>query len=89
MGADLVGISAWNMLLELFKQFAGKAKVSTKSLQIVANCPETTALRIIAKLEERGLVIRSHSDGDRRVTFVELTRDGVTRVGTVLERLGD
>ena len=89
LGADLVGISAWNMLLELFKQFAGKAKVSTKSLQIVANCPETTALRIIAKLEERGLVIRSHSDGDRRVTFVELTREGVTRVGTVLERLGD
>ena len=89
IGADLVGIPAWNMLLELFKQFAGQAKVSTKTLQIVANCPETTALRIIDKLEERGLVIRSHSDGDRRVTFVELTKDGVTRVGTVLERLSD
>lgn len=89
IGADLVGVPAWNMLLELFKQFAGQAKVSTKTLQIVANCPETTALRIIDRLEERGLVVRSHSDGDRRVTFVELTRDGVTRVGTVLERLSD
>jgi predicted transcriptional regulator len=89
IGSDLVGIPAWNMLLELFKQFAGQAKVSTKTLQIVANCPETTALRIIDKLEERGLVARSHSDGDRRVTFVELTREGMTRVGSVLERLKD
>ena len=47
IGADLLGIPAWNMLLELFKQFAGGAKVSTKSLQIIAGCPETTALRII------------------------------------------
>ena len=89
IGADLVGIPAWNMLLELFKQHAGQAKVSTKSLQIVANCPETTALRIIDKLEERGLVVRSYSNGDRRVTFVELTRDGMTKVGTVLEQLSD
>lgn len=89
IGTELVGIPAWNILLELFKQFAGQAKVSTKTLQIVANCPETTALRIIDKLEERGLVIRSHSDGDRRVTFVELTREGVTKVGTILERLSD
>jgi len=89
IGSDLVGIPAWNMLLELFKQFAGGAKVSTKTLQIVANCPETTALRIIDKLEERGMVVRSHSDGDRRVTFVELTRDGMTRVGSVLESLSD
>jgi predicted transcriptional regulator len=89
IGVDLVGIPAWNMLLELFKQYAGQAKISTKSLQIVANCPETTALRIIDKLEERGLVVRSHSEGDKRVTFIELTRDGMARVGTVLERLSD
>lgn len=89
IGTDLLGIPAWNMLLELFKQFAGGAKVSTKSLQIISGCPETTALRIIGRLERRGLVTRTHSEGDRRVTFVTLTRDGVTKVGTILERLGD
>lgn len=87
IGADLLGIPAWNMLLELFKQFAGGAKVSTKSLQIISGCPETTALRIIDRLENRGLVARSQSHGDRRVTFVALTREGVTKVGSVLERL--
>lgn len=89
IGADLIGMPAWNMLLELFKQRAGLAKVSTKSLQIIAGCPETTALRIIGRLEKRGLVARSHSEGDRRVTFVELTREGLNKVETVLERLGD
>jgi hypothetical protein len=89
IGADLVGIPAWNMLLELFKQFAGGAKVSTKTLQIIAGCPETTALRIIGRLEQRGLVVRSTSEGDRRVTFVALTSEGLTKVGTILERFGD
>jgi hypothetical protein len=76
IGADIVGAPAWNILLELFKQFAGGAKVSTKSLQLTAGCPETTALRIIDRLESRGLVARLHSDTDRRVTFISLTRDG-------------
>lgn len=89
IGADLVGIPAWNMLLELFKQFAGGAKVSTKSLQIIARCPETTALRVIDRLEQRGLVMRSYTNDDKRVTFVSLTQDGVTKVGTILEHFGD
>lgn len=89
IGVDLVGLPAWNMLLELFKQFAGGAKVSTKSLQIIARCPETTALRIIDRLEQRGLVARSQSDVDKRVTFISLTREGVVKVGSVLERIGD
>lgn len=88
-GSDVIGIPAWHMLLELFMQFAGGAKVSTKSLQIIARCPETTALRVIDRLEQRGLVKRSHSEDDRRVTFVSLTREGVAKVGTVLERLAD
>ncbi len=89
IGSDLVGIPAWKMLLELFKQHAGGAKVSTKTLQIISGGPETTALRIIDRLERRGLVARSHSENDRRVTFVSLTRDGMTKVGSILERLGD
>jgi len=89
LGVELVGVPAWNMLLELFKQFSGGAKVSTKSLQIIARCPETTALRIIDRLEHRGLVIRSQSETDKRVTFIALSREGLTTVGSILERFGD
>jgi len=89
LGADVAGLPAWNMLLELFKQFAGGAKVSTKTLQLISGCPETTALRVITKLEEQGIVARSHCDTDKRVTFVSLTREGVVKVGSLLEKLTD
>lgn len=88
IGADLLGMPAWNMLLELFKSFAGEAMVSTKSLQIIAGCPEKTALRIIHRLEQRGLVMRFQTNADKRVTFVSLTQDGVAKVGAILERFG-
>ncbi|KPF65606.1 MarR family transcriptional regulator [Porphyrobacter sp. AAP60] len=87
IGVEMVGAPAWNMLLELFKQFAGGAKVSTKSLQVISRCPETTALRIIDRLEAGGFVARSQSESDRRVTFVNLTKTGVVKVGSVLEQL--
>jgi DNA-binding MarR family transcriptional regulator len=82
-----LGEPTWNMLLELFCQFAGGASVSTKSLCIAAECPESTALRHIDRLEEAGLIRRFHSRTDRRVTLAELTKRGVVGVGRVLERI--
>ncbi|PKP92195.1 MAG: hypothetical protein CVT75_08075 [Alphaproteobacteria bacterium HGW-Alphaproteobacteria-14] len=77
----------WNMLLELFCQFAGGASVSTKSLSIAADCPESTALRHIDRLEEVGLIRRFRSKADGRVTLTELTKKGIVGVGRVLERI--
>lgn len=84
---DLFGEPAWNMLLDLFIQFAGGAKVSGKSLSIAAGCPQTTALRHLARLEEAGLVKREPSRHDARVTLYSLTKQGVIGVGRVLERM--
>ncbi len=81
----LVGEPAWDMLLDLFMQFAGGAKVSTTSLCHASGVPSTTALRYIQLLEEGGLVKRSNSAFDKRVTFVELTDAGVLAMGGYLE----
>lgn len=81
-----LGEPPWNILLELFCQFAEGASVSTKSLCIAAECPDSTALRHIERLEEVGLIRRSRSRSDLRVTLVELTEQGVVGVGRVLER---
>jgi hypothetical protein len=89
IGADIIAIPSWNILLELFKKFIEGARVSTKSLQLISMAPDTTTLRIISRLETIGLVERSQSDTDKRVTFIELTSDGVTKVGSVLEQLCD
>lgn len=84
---DLLGEPAWNILLELFQRFAGGAKVSTKSLQLIAGCPETTALRVIDRLEKANLIMRQPLETDKRMTMVSLTRTGVLKVGSALEEL--
>jgi hypothetical protein len=85
--AALLGEPAWDMLLDLFMQYAGGAKVSTTSLCIASDSASSTALRHIAQLEEVGLVTRSPSVHDRRITFVELTEQGVLAVGAWLEEV--
>lgn len=85
--SELLGEPCWQMLLELFIQFAGGAKVSTKSLCQISGCPDTTALRWADRLEESGLIKRSPSQADKRVTLVELTRNGVLAVGSALKEL--
>ena len=85
--AELLGEPCWQMLLELFIQFAGGAKVSTKSLSLISGSPDTTAHRLIDRLEDAGLVKRSTSASDKRVTLVELTRKGVLAVGGALKAL--
>lgn len=84
----LLGEPAWNILLDLFIQFSGGAKVSAKSLYVAARCPDTTALRHIERLEEAGLIERDVSDTDGRVTLFSLTKKGVVGVGRVLQRIG-
>lgn len=84
LSGEWFGEPAWEMLLELFIQFAGGARVSTKSLVIASGAPDTTALRLIDRLVDAGLVERLSSQMDKRVTLLALTRKGVVSVGQVL-----
>jgi DNA-binding MarR family transcriptional regulator len=84
--ADILGEPAWDMLLDLFMQFAGQAKVSTSSLCIASQVPTSTALRHIANLEADELVTRQESDDDKRVNFVELSDRGVLAMGRYLQQ---
>lgn len=78
---------AWNMLLELFCQFAGGAKISSKSLVLSSGSPASTAMRHIDKLENEGMIKRIQSEVDGRVTLVGLTKRGVLSVGSYLQNL--
>ncbi|ANC50396.1 hypothetical protein CP97_14710 [Aurantiacibacter atlanticus] len=85
--SSLLGEPAWDMLLELFMQYAGGAKVSTTSLCIASGCPPTTALRYVGLMENEGLLKRTPAETDKRLVFVELTDAGVIAIGRYLERL--
>lgn len=83
---QLLGEPAWDMLLDLFMQYAGGAKVSTTSLCVASQVPTSTALRYISLMEEIGYVSRSPSTQDKRVTFVSLTELGVVSMGNYLDK---
>jgi DNA-binding MarR family transcriptional regulator len=57
-------------------------------LCIFSGVPDTTALRVIEKMEAANLIERSQSLVDKRVTLVRLTRHGIVAVGSFLMEVG-
>lgn len=69
---DLFADPVWDMLLELLEAEILPRQVSISFLCRAAAVPETTALRWLKKMEERGLVVRRSDPHDLRRVFVEL-----------------
>lgn len=68
---------AWDILLDLFAAHGESRQISVSSACIGASVPVSTALRWLAKLEERGLVARCPAQGDGRMFWIHLTEEGV------------
>lgn len=67
---------AWDMLLDLFFSEASGRAV-TISIACVASCvPQSTALRYIGRLEDKGLLSRKPNPRDGRQSFIVLTDRG-------------
>jgi hypothetical protein len=77
---DLFGEPAWDMLLDLFIHRIGGRRVSTTSLCMGGNVPQSTGLRHIARLEEEGLVVRWTPPDDQRLVLVDFTPNGFRRM---------
>jgi len=76
LSPELLGEPAWDILLDLLVQHARGRRVSVTSACLASSVPGTTALRWLAALEERELVMRTAAQHDGRVSYIELTRDG-------------
>jgi len=74
--ADLFGEPAWDILLDLLDADAHGRRISVTSASLASSVPATTGLRMIAILEERGLVARTDDPLDRRRSHVSLTGKG-------------
>jgi DNA-binding MarR family transcriptional regulator len=64
---------AWDILLALYAAKIGQRKLSVTSACAAAGVPQTTALRWLTSLENKGFVIRSADPLDGRRFFVELS----------------
>jgi DNA-binding MarR family transcriptional regulator len=72
-GRGLFGDPAWDMLLDLYVNDGRKKSISVSSACLASGAPSTTALRYIAELVRRNLVVRSPHPNDGRVFVLQLT----------------
>lgn len=76
----LFGEPAWDLLLDLFIAAKEGKRVPVTSACIGAAVPTTTALRWLAILEDRGLIVREGDPADARRVFVRLSADAYARM---------
>lgn len=67
---QLFGEPFWDLCLDLYYNHQRGRKLSVTSACFASHVPSTTALRYIAKLEADGLIIRTISEHDDRLTFL-------------------
>lgn len=79
---ELLFDPVWNMLLDLSMAKLRGVRVSVSSACLASGVPETTALRYLTIMQDRGLVERYPDPRDKRRTFVQVSREGE---GLVLE----
>lgn len=72
---DLFGEPAWDMLIDLFIHEAEGKPVSTSSLCIASGLPMSSALRLLQRLCDAGLVTREADRHDGRRNFIRLAPD--------------
>jgi DNA-binding MarR family transcriptional regulator len=86
--AEISG-AVWDMLLDLMLARANGRDLSASDLATGAGVPLSSGLRMIASLEQRGLVLRSVDERDRRRTIVRLSDSGTERMASYFEKIGD
>ena len=72
---ELFGEPAWDMLIDLFIHEAAGKPVSTSSLCIGSGLPMSSALRLLQRLCDMGLVTREPDQADGRRNFIRLAPD--------------
>lgn len=81
---DVSHDSAWAILLDLYVQTAQGKRVTVSDACIASRARPTTALRWIANLVERGMVVRTPDGSDRRRVYLALTNKGFTDISRYL-----
>ncbi len=71
--ASFFGEPAWEMLMDLFIHACESKRVATNSLCIASGVPVSTALRLLNRLCDAGIVLRRRDASDARRQFVELS----------------
>ena len=86
-GPDLFAEPAWDIMLTLFVAEKEHFRLKISSVCHESGVALTTALRWIDRLAELGLVQRRENTVDKRSSYLELTKVGLQKMETVLEKM--
>lgn len=79
----------WDMMLDLMLADSNGRELSASDLAAGAGVALSSGLRMIAALEDLGLVRRFIDERDRRRTLVRLTENGAERMASYFEKIGN
>lgn len=88
-GRDLFSDPAWDILLDLYAEHLAGRRVTVSSACIGSQAPQTTALRWLTVLEERGLIAREPDAKDGRRIFISLTDKAIQAMESFLKAAAD
>lgn len=83
IGAELFRDPAWDMLLDLFASHDRGERVSAIALSLSSGVPQSTALRTIQRLEEKGLIVREGDPDDLRRSWIRATPEVLSGIATM------
>ena len=83
IGAELFSDPAWDMLLDLFASHDRGERVSAIALSLSSGVPQSTALRTIQRLEEKGLIVREGDPDDLRRSWIRATPEVLSGIATM------
>lgn len=78
----------WDMMLDLMLARLHGRQLSASDLATGAGVPLSSGLRMIAALEQQGLLVRTIDEKDRRRSLVHLTDAGAERMESYFEKVG-
>lgn len=85
--SELLGEPVWDMLLDLYIAALEGRQISVTSACAASAVPQTTALRWLSLMEDRGFTRRREAKHDKRVHFVEITTEGARHMQNYLSRV--
>ena len=85
LGSAMLGEPVWDMLLALYCLPPRGEPLCVSSLCYAAGAPQTTALRWVQLMEQKGLIERSRDPADARRTYVSLSDDGDRMMTALLQ----
>ena len=88
-GVNLFSDPAWDILLDIYINMNKNIGISVSNACLSSSAPNTTALRYITDMVNRGVIERTAHPNDRRVFLIHLSKKAVKIMDIIIDQFYD